>query len=138
MKTISSIKWTDKSIEHVARHGIKPNEVEEVCFNDHDASFIRSGRENLHYVFGKTYSGRLLFVVVRFVRHGEIRVTNAVISMATWNTNLSFRAWPGIQYFFWIPAFAGMTECILTYGRVSITARDMNTWEKNYFKKRGK
>jgi len=93
MRTISSIKWTDKSIEHIAGHGVKPEEVEEVCFNENDAPFIRSGRENLHYVFGKTYSGRFLFIMVRFIRQGEIRV---------------------------------------------ITARDMNTWEKNYFKKRGK
>ncbi len=95
MRTISSIKWIDKGIEHIARHGVKPDEVEEVCFNDNDndAPFIRSGRENLHYVFGKTYSGRFLFVVIRFIRQGEIRV---------------------------------------------ITARDMNAWEKNYFKKRGK
>lgn len=93
MKTISSIKWTDKSIEHIVRHGVEPREIEEVCFNEYDIPFIRSGRENLHYVFGKTYSGRFLFVVVRFIRHGEIRV---------------------------------------------ITARNMNTWEKNYFKNRGK
>jgi uncharacterized DUF497 family protein len=93
MKTISSIRWTDGSIEHIARHGIKPEEVEEVCFNEHDTPFIRSGRGNLHYVFGKTYAGRFLFVVVRFIRQGEIKI---------------------------------------------ITARDMNTWEKNYFKKRGK
>jgi uncharacterized DUF497 family protein len=93
MKTISSIKWTDEGIEHIARHGVKPREVEEVCFNDYETPFIRSGGENLHYVFGKTYSGRFLFVVVRFIRHGEIKI---------------------------------------------ITARDMNTWEKNYFKKRGK
>lgn len=93
MRTISFIKWTDESIEHIARHGVKPKEIEEACFNEHDAPFIRSGREDLHYVFGKTYAGRFLFVVVRFIRHGEIRV---------------------------------------------ITARDMNIWEKNYFKKRGK
>ena len=93
MRVISSIKWTDKSIEHIARHAISPKEVEEVCFNENDTPFIRSGRENLHYVFGKTYSGRFLFVVVRFIRQGEVRV---------------------------------------------ITARDMNVWEKNYFKKRGK
>ena len=93
MRTVSSIKWTDESIEHIARHGIKPKEVEEVCFNEDDAPFIRSGKENLHYVFGKTYSGRFLFAVVRFVRHGEVRV---------------------------------------------IMARDMNAWEKNYFRKRGK
>lgn len=93
MKGVSSIKWTDESIEHIARHGIKPNEVEEVCFNEDDAPFIRSGRENLHYVFGKTYSGRYLFVVVKFLRPGEAKV---------------------------------------------IAARDMNAWEKNYFRKRGK
>jgi uncharacterized DUF497 family protein len=93
MNTITHIKWTEKSIEHIARHAVSPKEIEEVCFNEYDAPFIRSGRENLHYVFGKTYSGRFLFVVVRFVRRGEIRI---------------------------------------------ITARDMNTWEKNYFRKRGK
>ncbi len=53
-ETISSIKWTDESIEHVARHAVRPEEVEEVCFNEEEIPFIRSGRENLHYVFGKT------------------------------------------------------------------------------------
>lgn len=93
MRTITSIKWSDKSIEHIARHAVRPEEVEEVCFNEDEIPFIRSGRENLHYVFGKTYSGRFLFVVVRFIRHGEVGV---------------------------------------------ITARDMNDWEKTYFKTRGK
>jgi hypothetical protein len=93
MRTISSIKWSDKSVEHIARHAVKPIEVEEVCCNEDEAPFIRSGRENLHYVFGKTYSGRFLFVVVKFIRRGEVMV---------------------------------------------VTARDMNTWEKNYFRKRGK
>jgi uncharacterized DUF497 family protein len=93
MKNIASIRWTDKSIDHIARHGIRPQEVEEVCFNEYDIPFIRSGREDLHYVFGRTYSGRFLFVVVRFIRQGEVRV---------------------------------------------VTARDMNEWEKTYFKTRGK
>jgi uncharacterized DUF497 family protein len=93
MRVISSIKWTERSIEHIARHAVNPKEVEEVCFNEQDVPFIRSGRGNLHYVFGKTYSGRFLFTVVKFIRRGEVKV---------------------------------------------ITARDMNTWEKNYFKKRGK
>jgi uncharacterized DUF497 family protein len=77
MRTISSVKWTDKSILHVARHAIKPEEVEEVCFNEDEAPFIRSGRADLHYVFGKTFSGRFLFIVVRFVRQGEVRVITA-------------------------------------------------------------
>ena len=77
MRTITSIKWTDESIEHVARHAVRPEGVEEVCFNEDEIPFIRSGRENLHYVFGKTYSGRFLFVVVRFIRQGQVRVITA-------------------------------------------------------------
>ena len=49
----------------------------DTCGFTDDAPFIRSGRENLHYVFGKTYSGRFLFVVVRFVKLGEVRVITA-------------------------------------------------------------
>lgn len=93
MRAIRSIKWFEESIQHIARHAVKPNEVEEACFNEDEASFVRSGRESLHYIFGKTYGGRYLFVVVKFLRPGEVKV---------------------------------------------ITARDMNAWEKNYFKKRGK
>lgn len=93
MRVVSSIKWTVESIEHITRHAVKPEEVEEVCFNEDDAPLIRAGRENLHYAFGKTYTGRFLFVVFRFIRQGEIKI---------------------------------------------ITARDMNAWEKNYFRKRGK
>ncbi len=77
MRTITSIKWTDESIEHVSRHAVRPEEVEEVCFNVDEIPLVRSGRENLHYVFGKTYSERFLFVVVRFIRQGEARVITA-------------------------------------------------------------
>lgn len=93
MRTVSSVKWTDKSIEHISLHAVRPKEVEEACFNEDNPPFIRTGRDKLHYIFGKTLSGRFLFVVIKFIRHGEIRV---------------------------------------------ITARDMNEWEKNYFRKRGK
>jgi len=93
MKTISSIKWTEENVNHIADHGVTPKEVEEVCFNEEDLPLIRSGREKLHYVFGKTFLGRFLFVVVRFIRPGEVRI---------------------------------------------VTTRDMNSWEKKYYKTRGK
>ena len=93
MPTISHIKWTEERIEHIARHAVKPAEVEDACFNEDETPFVRSGGGNLHYVFGRTYAGRFLFIVVKFIRAGEIKI---------------------------------------------ITARDMNTWEKTYFKKRGK
>lgn len=93
MKTISSIKWTETSVDHIAKHAVSADEVEEVCFNENAPPLIRSGSGNLHYIFGKSDSGRLLFIVVRFIRQGEI---------------------------------------------VIITARDMNEWEKKYFKRGGK
>ncbi len=77
MKTTSFIHWEDTTIEHIARHGITPKEVEEACFNEDDSPFIRSGREKLHYVFGKTYSGRFLFVVVKFITNGKVSVITA-------------------------------------------------------------
>ena len=93
MKKISSIRWTEQSINHINKHAISPFEIEEACFNENDVPFIRSGKENLHYVFGKTASGRHLFIVVKFERPGQVSV---------------------------------------------ITARDMNSWEKKYFLRRGK
>jgi len=93
MKTLSSIKWTEISIDHIAKHAVSAYEVEEVCFNEDGPPFIRSGSGNLHFILGKSYSGRFLFVVARFIRQGEIGV---------------------------------------------ITARDMNEWEKKYFKRGGK
>ncbi|MEW5900077.1 MAG: hypothetical protein AB1715_01295, partial [Acidobacteriota bacterium] len=65
MKTVSSIRWTEHSIEHIARHAISPREVEEVCFNELKCSYIRSGKDNLHYVFGRTEAGRFVFIVVK-------------------------------------------------------------------------
>lgn len=93
MKTISSIRWTEQSAEHIAKHGISPIEIGEVCFNEIESPCIRSGKDNLHYVFGKTDAGRLIFVVAKFERHGQVNV---------------------------------------------VTARDMNDWEKKYFRRRGK
>ncbi len=93
MKTVSSIKWTEESVAHIARHAVNPAEVEEACFNEEEAPYIRSGRDNLHYVFGRTYAGRFLFIVAKFIRRGEVKV---------------------------------------------VTAREMNAWEKSYFRKRGK
>jgi len=77
MKTISSIRWTEEGISHIARHGVHPAEVEEACFNEEEPPYIRSGRDDLHYVFGKADSGRLLFVVVKFIMRGEVKVVTA-------------------------------------------------------------
>ena len=77
MKTVSSIRWTEHSIEHIARHAISPREVEEACFNELESPYVRSGKDNLHYVFGRTDAGRFVFIVVKFERHGQVNVITA-------------------------------------------------------------
>lgn len=77
MKTVSSIRWTEQSIEHIARHAISPREVEEACFNEMESPYVRSGRDNLHYVFGRTDAGRFVFIVVKFERRGQASIITA-------------------------------------------------------------
>jgi uncharacterized protein len=60
--------WPKERIEHIAQHGVSPEEVEEVCFGK---SFVRraksKGKNPLYYVLGQTKPGRYLFcVVIRF------------------------------------------------------------------------
>jgi uncharacterized DUF497 family protein len=66
--TIHEFIWPEDRIEHIARHGVTPEEVEQVCFA---RPFVRRGKsegENpVYYVQGQTEAGRYLFcVVIRF------------------------------------------------------------------------
>ena len=66
--TIDEFLWPEDRIEHIARHGVTPEEVEEVCFG---RSFVRraksEGENPVYYVLGQTEAGRYLFcVVIRF------------------------------------------------------------------------
>jgi uncharacterized DUF497 family protein len=57
--------WSEDRINHIARHNVKPEEVEEVCFGQ---AWIRrtkaTGKNPVYYVLGQTISGRHLFCVV--------------------------------------------------------------------------
>jgi uncharacterized DUF497 family protein len=60
--------WPDDRIEHIAGHGVTPDEVEDVCFGK---SFVRraksQGANPVYYILGQTRAGRYLFcVVIRF------------------------------------------------------------------------
>ncbi len=76
MKIITRFKWNRNNVEHVARHGVTPAEIEEVAFED--KPFIRSGREGLYYLLGTTQDGRYLFTIVALTkRRGEAVVITA-------------------------------------------------------------
>ncbi|OZE93199.1 hypothetical protein CH299_28045 [Rhodococcus sp. 14-2686-1-2] len=56
-----SITWTDDSEEHIARHAVRPEEVESVVFGR--PRLRVAGQDGTTYYFGQTDAGRYLFVV---------------------------------------------------------------------------
>ncbi|MCI0335571.1 MAG: hypothetical protein L0228_20375 [Planctomycetes bacterium] len=60
--------WPDDRIEHIACHGVTPEEVEEACRGRALVRRAKSRGENpVYYVMGQTDVGRYLFcVVIRF------------------------------------------------------------------------
>lgn len=62
---IRELIWPQHRIEHVASHGVRPDEVEEVCFGDPLVLRARTqGKNPAYYVLGRTDAGRHLFCVV--------------------------------------------------------------------------
>ncbi|MBU2573372.1 MAG: BrnT family toxin [Elusimicrobia bacterium] len=67
-------EWDEVNTSHIARHHVKPFEVEETCFNN---PFVLKGPEEKYFVFGKTDAGRCLFVVIVPKEGGKIRPITA-------------------------------------------------------------
>ena len=62
---IHNLLWPDERIEHIARHAVTPEEVEEVCFGHSLVLRTKSeGPNPVYYVLGQTDAGRYLFCVV--------------------------------------------------------------------------
>jgi len=73
---ISEFEWDDNNIEHISRHGIFPDEVEDVAFDDEP--WIRKGRKGTRYMLGYTISGRYLFTVYVLKGKGLARVITSM------------------------------------------------------------
>jgi hypothetical protein len=62
---VQELVWTNDRIQHISRHGVRPQEVEEVCFGDSLTLRARSEGENPVYnVLGQTEAGRYMMCVV--------------------------------------------------------------------------
>jgi uncharacterized DUF497 family protein len=61
MVWIGRIAWTDWSLDHIARHGVTQEEVEEVVAS---SGLITRGRDDTYRVIGQTFGGRYLTVIV--------------------------------------------------------------------------
>jgi hypothetical protein len=65
---IHELVWPQERIDHIAEHGVTPEEVEEVCFGKPLVLRAKSEVYNpVYYVLGQTRAGRYLFcVLIRF------------------------------------------------------------------------
>lgn len=62
---IREFVWPGERVEHIALHGVEPEEVEEVCFGQALTLRAKSrGRSPVYYVLGQTSAGRHLLCVV--------------------------------------------------------------------------
>jgi uncharacterized DUF497 family protein len=70
-----SFVWDDRNVEHIARHRVEPEEVEEVFT---EQPLIRRARDGRYLALGRTEAGRLLAVVfVRLPAGRQLRVITA-------------------------------------------------------------
>lgn len=75
MLKISHFEWDAWNIEHIARHGVSPEEAEQAFFGE--PLFRRSRKKSLKTVFGRTDAGRYLFVVFTVKPGSVVRVITA-------------------------------------------------------------
>jgi len=59
---VREIRWTEESEDHIARHDVTPDEVEQVV--NTRPRLVVAGAEEIEYVFGTTAAGRYLLVVL--------------------------------------------------------------------------
>ena len=71
---IASLEWDDENVEHIARHKVSPEEVEDVCFGLH----LKERQTRQRYVLsGQTSAGRYVNVVVERIGRGLFRPITA-------------------------------------------------------------
>lgn len=62
---IHGLIWPQDRIDHIYRHDVQPEEVEEVCFGRPLVEHAKSEGDNpVYYVLGQTEAGRYLFCVI--------------------------------------------------------------------------
>lgn len=71
---INELQWDDENIEHIARHNVSPQEVEDVCFGFH---ISRKERGQRYILSGQTSGGRYINVVVERLVKGLFKPITA-------------------------------------------------------------
>jgi len=71
---IESLYWDDENIEHISKHNVNPQEVEDACFGTH---IIRKEGNRRYILSGQSANGRYLNVVIERVSKGLFRPITA-------------------------------------------------------------
>lgn len=71
---IDSLYWDDENIEHIARHNVNPQEVEDVCFRTY---IIEKESDQRYILSGQSANGRYLNVVIEQVGKGLFKPITA-------------------------------------------------------------
>lgn len=58
--TVRKLLWNEWNIEHIWKHKVFPDEVEEVCLNK---CYITRGRNDTYRIIGQTENGRYLTIM---------------------------------------------------------------------------
>ena len=53
-------EWDEENIEHILRHNVIPDDVEEACMNK---PYVRKGADKRYLVYGINDNGRYIFIV---------------------------------------------------------------------------
>lgn len=75
MVGVREIRWTERAEDHIAAHGVTPDEVEQVV--NARPRLTLPGREGVEYVFGTSDAGRYLLVVLAESLDGRDYVATA-------------------------------------------------------------
>jgi len=65
------IEWDENSVDHIWSHHVEPEEVEESLRGRY---VLRKGAHGSYYVYGQSYGGRYLFIVLGKKSSGHFRV----------------------------------------------------------------
>ncbi len=79
LANVTGFEWDEANIAHIARHNVKPEEAEEIFFDENnvlDEDIEHSEAEKRFLIIGKTQKGRLLYQI--FTKRGnKIRVISS-------------------------------------------------------------
>jgi hypothetical protein len=73
---IADLYWRDDRIDHIARHSVRPEEVEDALFDDAAGLLLRVGpaerdpQETLYRYLGRTAAGPYLMIAILYLGEG--------------------------------------------------------------------